>query len=100
MAFPKPLKPVRGTAETKRHMNLVAQLPCVICGLYGVQLHHCAHGRYSQSRASDFQVIPLCPKHHQFRTDRGETWAQMYGFDFDYLPDVIRQVEDLKRRVL
>jgi hypothetical protein len=95
-AHPKPAKPERGTKACREWMGLVAQIPCVICGDPGVQLHHCAHGRYSRTRASDFDVIPLCPKHHQFRTDHGETWATMYGFDTDYLPIVKRAVERLQ----
>jgi hypothetical protein len=97
---PKPEKPIRGTAECKSWMGLVAQLPCVICGVSPVELHHCAHGRYGQSRASDFCVIPLCPKHHRFRTDHAETWATLYGFDVDYLPGVKKAVERLKERTV
>jgi hypothetical protein len=99
-AAPKPAKPERGTAECKRWMALVAQIPCVICGDPGVQLHHCAHGRYGRSRSSDLDVIPLCPKHHQFRTDHGETWATLYGFDTDYLPAVKKAVERLQARTI
>lgn len=97
---PKPEKPVRRTAECQRWMSLVAQLPCVICGAHPVQLHHVAHGRFSQSRSSDLSVIPLCPKHHQFRTDHGETWAQMYGFDHEYLAQVKRQAEAIERNTI
>jgi phage/plasmid primase-like uncharacterized protein len=45
-------------------------------------------------------VIPLCPKHHRFRTDHGETWATLYGFDVDYLPGVKKAVERLKERTV
>jgi hypothetical protein len=81
-------------------MGLVAQLRCVICGVHPVELHHCAHGRYSQSRASDFDVIPLCPKHHRFRTDHGETWATLYGFDVDYLAGVRKAVKRLQEMTI
>lgn len=99
---PKPERPIRGTAEAKRWMSLVAQLGCILpgCGVHPVQLHHVAHGRFSQSRSSDLSVLPLCPKHHQFRTDHGETWAQMYGFDHEYLSEVKRQVEALDARTI
>lgn len=97
---PKPAKPIRGTAACREHMSLVAQLPCVICGATPVELHHVAHGRFSQRRASDMDVIPLCPTHHRFRTDRGETWAQMYGFDTEYLPAVRAAVERIRRNTI
>ena len=97
---PKPVKPIRGTKECREWMGLVAQLPCILdgCGVWPVELHHCAHGRYSQRRASDLDVIPLCPKHHRLRTNHGETWATMYGFDTDYLPIVKKAVERLQAR--
>lgn len=95
-AHPKPAKPERGTKEAREWMSLVAELRCVICQSWPVELHHCAHHRYAQRRSSDFDVIPLCPLHHRFRTEHGETWAQMYGFDTDYLSEVRRAVEKLK----
>ena len=100
LAFPKPPRPERGTAETKRYMALVAQLPCCICGAHPVQLHHVSHGRFAQRRAGDFAVIPLCPKHHEFRTNRGETWAQMYGFDWEYVEPTKKAVEQLQRNTI
>ena len=57
---PKPQKPERGTAACKAHMDKVAQLPCMICGARPVVVHHCICGRYSQSKMSDFDTIPLC----------------------------------------
>lgn len=99
-AHPKPEKPRRGDAECRAWMSLVAQIPCVICQSPDVQLHHCAHGRYSRSRASDLDVIPLCEKHHRFRTDHGETWATLYGLDTEYLPLVRKAVERLKARTV
>lgn len=41
------------------HMQAVAQLPCLVCGAWPVEVHHMPDPR------SDMRVIPLCPKHHR-----------------------------------
>jgi hypothetical protein len=52
-------KPVNGTAACKRHMAAVAALPCLACGVHGVEVHHEGKPR------SDMRVLPLCPRHHR-----------------------------------
>ncbi len=86
-------KPVRGTAEAKRHLARVKQLPCVICAAPPPSdAHHVFHGRYGSGKASDFDTIPLCKRHHQrgpeaIHNDK-PGWAERHGFDYDYLPQV------------
>jgi len=46
-------------AAGKAHMERVAQLPCFVCGCYGVEVHHIPDPR------SDMRVMPLCPRHHR-----------------------------------
>jgi len=41
------------------HMEWVKGLPCLVCGCYGVEVHHEGKPR------SDFNVLPLCPPHHR-----------------------------------
>lgn len=76
----------------REHMAKVAQLPCVICGAWPVHVHHVIHGRYGTRRASDFDVIPLCPSHHLDGPEAihsGKlTWAAKHGPDYSYLPAV------------
>lgn len=86
---PKPQKPVRGTAEARRYMNAVSQLPCICCGKRPVQLHHPIMGRHSQGKSSDFDVIPLCayPCHDELHRNR-LTWIARYGLDVDLVPRV------------
>ena len=48
----------------REYMGKVAQLPCAICGVYGVHVHHIRTGIGMGRRASDFDTIPLCPEHH------------------------------------
>lgn len=52
------------TVAEKRHMDRVAQLPCGVCGDYGVQLHHIRETLGMGQRASHWLVIPLCPSCH------------------------------------
>ncbi len=96
-AVPKPVKPARGTVDAKRWMALVAQLPCVICGRFGVQVHHCRHGRFSQSRASDYDTIPLCEPCHRELESASKTWVARHGPDNSFLERVREQVERLDR---
>ena len=69
---PKPRKPIPKASPKKRahkaaeralgafeHMAWVKGLPCMVCGCYGVEVHHEAKPR------SDFNVLPLCPPHHR-----------------------------------
>ncbi|WP_273688400.1 hypothetical protein [Ketogulonicigenium vulgare] len=45
--------------DGKRHMTAVAQLPCLVCGAWPVEVHHEGKPR------SDMSVLPLCPHHHR-----------------------------------
>lgn len=47
-----------------RHMGRVADLPCVLCGQHGVQVHHIREGQGMAQRASNWLVVPLCPSCH------------------------------------
>ena len=55
-----------GSSAGKRHMARVAQLPCVLCGAHGVQVHHLREGEAAGAgqRAHDQISIPLCVTCH------------------------------------
>jgi hypothetical protein len=53
------------TKSEKRHMDRVGRLPCGVCGIEGVELHHIREGQGMAQRASNFLVIPLCPGCHR-----------------------------------
>ena len=68
----KPRKPVRKISakraaylasderqEAKKHMEVVAMLPCLVCSAWPVEVHHEGKPR------SDMNVLPLCSKHHR-----------------------------------
>jgi hypothetical protein len=80
----------------KAHMTLVAQLPCVVCGAWPVQVHHVIHGRYGSRKASDLDTIPLCRSCHDALHAGKETWAAKHGPDYGFLPAVRRSVADLR----
>ena len=57
------------TLAEKKHMRAVAELGCIACrklGYHGTpaELHHIKKGVMGK-RASNFEVIPLCPYHHR-----------------------------------
>lgn len=45
--------------EGLAHMGRVAQLRCIVCGAWPVEVHH------EDTPKSDFRVLPLCPPHHR-----------------------------------
>jgi len=87
----KAAKPVRGTKAARDHMSRVSALPCVCCGYWPTEVHHCISGRFGQHKASDFDTIPLCYEHHRgaagIHTSKAE-WEALFGPDTDYLPVV------------
>lgn len=95
MMFPKPEKAVNGTAAGKRYMDRVRDLPCCICGAWPSSAHHVIVGRFSQSKASDMDTIPLCYQHHQgaggIHTNQ-TAWVERHGPDTDYLEQTRRTI--------
>lgn len=58
------------TKAEKRHRSKVADLGCIVCFNNGhegtpAELHHLRDGQGLGQRASEFEVIPLCPFHHR-----------------------------------
>lgn len=87
----KAAKPVRGTAEAKRHLARVAQLPCCACHRPGPsEVHHCISGRFGQRKASDMDTISLCPLCHRLGPDaihqNKRAWEAAHGPDYGFLP--------------
>lgn len=99
-AAPKPEKPRRGDRACREHIAMIKQLPCVICGRYGVEAHHVAHDRFAQRKSSDMDVIPLCRPCHETRTRTGRVWREIYGPDHGFLGKVAKQIAELKRRTV
>lgn len=86
-------KPERGTARSKRHLERVKRLPCVVCHRPGPSdAHHVICGRYSTEKSGDFETIPLCKECHQhgpLAIHNGKaSWVERNGPDYDFL-DVV-----------
>lgn len=97
---PKPEKPIRGTAEAKRYLADAARLPCCVCGATPVVCHHPIMGRHSQRKASDFDVIPLCPQHHDHLHRSPDFWREFWGFDTDYVASTRAAVERVRKNLI
>ena len=71
-------------------MQQVADKGCVVCG-GPAEIHHITTGVGMGQRASNYQVIPLCPFHHRlggsgYAIHAGKkTWEAKYGSEMDHL---------------
>jgi len=59
----------KATRAEKIYMSKVADLGCIACSYLGfegtqAEIHHIATGGKGR-RASNYDVIPLCPHHHR-----------------------------------
>lgn len=84
-----------GTASGKKHMARVAQLPCIICGSWPVNVHHAETG--GGGRKDDMKVLPLCYNHHQGRdgihTIGRKVWRDRFGTETELLVQVANAVD-------
>jgi hypothetical protein len=83
--------PKPATKEEKRHLERVAQIPCLICNNPYVEIHHVTTLRGYGKKASHFDTIPLCAIHHRLG-DRGvaihsgiKTWEEKHGAQIELL---------------
>ena len=58
------------TKAEKLHMRSVAELGCIICEKMGfpgspAELHHIIGNTGMWKKATNYEVIPLCPHHHR-----------------------------------
>ena len=71
------------TKAEREHMGRIAQMPCAVCGAFGVHVHHIRTGVGMGRRASNLDTIPLCPEHHQGMTGihgcGRKAWERYHG---------------------
>ena len=80
------------TKAEREHMDRVARLGCLICGATA-EVHHVTTGVGMGQRASHYDTIPLCPRHHKATVGGlGEaihagkrTWEQRHGAELELL---------------
>lgn len=80
------------TKPEKTHMALVKNMPCVICGIKPVDVHHAGTGM--GGRRDHMKVLPLCKNHHQgkegIHTLGRKIWREKFGTE-DYF---LKLIED------
>ena len=82
---------------SKRHMARVASLPCAICGMQPVHVHHVREGQGAAQRAQDTLTIPLCPDHHTGANGihglgRKGFYARYKKDELDYLAETLEKL--------
>ena len=75
------------TKAEKLHMNKVAEIGCIACFSMGyedtpAELHHIRTNAGAGQRASHYQVIPLCARHH--RIDKNAIHQSKVNFERDF----------------
>jgi hypothetical protein len=93
---PRPAKGERDPA----YLRLIRQLDCIRCHRSDTEPHHCTTGRFSQSKVSDYETIPLCRDCHDLWHRHPSVWLSTHNPDVDYLPGVKKAVERLKARTV
>lgn len=53
------------TKEEMMYMDMVAKLPCSVCGDWPVELHHPREGQGTSTRSDHWLVVPLCVTCHR-----------------------------------
>lgn len=53
------------TATERRHLAWVAEQPCIACGSWPVEVHHCRHNLGMGQRRRHSEAVPLCPMCHR-----------------------------------
>ena len=85
--------------NVKRYMREVAEMGCIVCKRMGypgtpAELHHPRAGTGAGMRASDWDVIPLCPEHHRGKTGvhglGTKGFVKHWGFDEQDLLSEVR----------
>jgi hypothetical protein len=84
----------------KLHMSKVAELGCIACIKLGyedtpAELHHIKKGSMGK-RASNYEVIPLCPHHHRTSKESyhlNPLWfTEQFGTQQELLNEVTRLI--------
>ena len=88
------------TIAEKVHMRKVADLGCIACRKLGyedtpAELHHVKKGTMGK-KASNYEVIPLCPHHHRTSNESyhlNPLWfTEKFGTQQELLEEVTRLI--------
>lgn len=92
-------------------MSDVASMGCVVCRNQGytgspAELHHVTTGVGMGQKASDYDVIPLCPAHHRLggwgiALHAGEReWQERYGSQRSLLSQTGRELIEYRELIV
>ena len=86
------------TKENKARFNKLAEMQCVTCHGYGVQIHHViGHGLSGMGMKSpDEMTIPLCLYCHDVLHRHGhKSWERKHGSQLDLLKEVDDRLSEI-----
>ncbi|GAA4652061.1 Ref family recombination enhancement nuclease [Kistimonas scapharcae] len=91
------------TKDERRYQNALRNTGCIVCINQGIEpaipasIHHIRTGTGAGQKASETDVIPLCPAHHQqggygvaFHAGPA-IWQELYGSELE----LVEQVREL-----
>jgi hypothetical protein len=79
-------------------MAKIAGLGCCICGELA-EVHHITSGVGMGQRASHFDTIPLCPRHHRTGGHRvaihagKKSWEERFGSELSWLEKIKGEID-------
>jgi len=84
------------SAAGKRHMARVATLPCKICKVLPVEVHHIRDLKFcgAGQKAGHWYTFPLCRKHHSALHAGIKTWEMQYGPQVGHVEDTLEILYD------
>jgi hypothetical protein len=91
------------TVEEGRHLSRLAAMPCLVCGIEPVTIHHVTASVHGGRVARSHQrTVPLCPRHHQIQHGPRESVEALghAGFYREYGIDLLAVAEQLWREEL
>lgn len=88
--YVEPIRQRRPRIKEPKHLDLIRQLPCVVCNTMPVEAAHIRSGsprhgkRYVgvAEKSDDKWTLPLCPKHHRAQHAMNELkFWQLHNID-------------------
>lgn len=85
------------TKEERAYMGKVAELGCLIC-MQPAEIHH-KTGAGMGRKSSNYDIMPLCPRHHRtgghgYAIHAGtKTWEAKYGPQDEHIKMTKRMIE-------
>jgi hypothetical protein len=97
------------TKVEKQWLSDVASLGCIVCrnleyGETPAEIHHIRVGTGMAQRASHFDVIPLCPRHHRLGSEAYHSapanWEARFGQQTDLVQQTHNDVQNFRSMIV